>query len=86
MCGYLDINSIRNKFEPIKDMLHRNLVDILLVILFILNVCMNAISYLIYSECLHVCHVLIMYCFNIGLRAFKAHVIFVKLYIYADYK
>ncbi|CAC5385397.1 unnamed protein product [Mytilus coruscus] len=29
MCGYLNINSLRYKFEPIKDLLHRNLVDIL---------------------------------------------------------
>ncbi|VDI69629.1 Hypothetical predicted protein [Mytilus galloprovincialis] len=29
MCGYLNINSIRHKFESIKDLLHRNLVDIL---------------------------------------------------------
>ena len=29
MCGYLSINSIRNKHEYIQDLLHRNLVDIL---------------------------------------------------------
>jgi hypothetical protein len=29
MCGYLNINSIRNKHEYIQDLLHRNLVDIL---------------------------------------------------------
>ncbi|CAG2197804.1 unnamed protein product [Mytilus edulis] len=29
MCGYLNINSLRYKFECIKDLLHRNLVDIL---------------------------------------------------------
>jgi hypothetical protein len=29
MCGYLSINSIRNKHEYIRDLLQRNLVDIL---------------------------------------------------------
>jgi exonuclease III len=29
MCGYLNINSIRNKHEYIRDLLQRNLVDIL---------------------------------------------------------
>jgi hypothetical protein len=29
MCGYLSINSIRNKHEYIRDILQRNLVDIL---------------------------------------------------------
>lgn len=29
MCGYLNLNSIRNKHEYIRDLLQRNLVDIL---------------------------------------------------------
>ncbi|CAC5392393.1 unnamed protein product [Mytilus coruscus] len=29
MCGYLNINSLKYKFEPIKNLLHRNLVVIL---------------------------------------------------------